>query len=178
MPGIRKCGSVSSFKRRRANNGKAGYINEKSSLQVAFINVNGLSQKSRIDVQNVIDVKSPDVIGIIESHRVLEQIGDKIDFQGYKCFENCRSYENSGGGLAVLCKTSDGLKINQYKPKSIHPDLLSVNSERIWVTVESEKNKTSICFLYLGCQYPDNKYYEHSDNRNGVMDCLFNIYIL
>ena len=163
MPGTHKTRSKThSFRKRKAQVGKAGYINEKSSLQIAFINVNGLNQKSTIDIQNVIDVKTPDVIGITESHRVAEQIGDKINFPGYKCIENCRSYENSGGGLAVLCKIGDGLKINQYKPKFIHPDLLSVNTERIWITVESEKNKTSICFLYLGCQYDDDRYAEHN----------------
>lgn len=162
MPGYKKRGFTHSFRRRRALKGKAGLIDEKSSLQIAFINVNSFSQRSKIDVQNLIDIKSPDVIGLTETHRVSELIGDKLDFSGYKCFENCRSYEKSGGGLAVLCKTSDGLKINQYIPKSIHPDLLSVNSERIWVTVEGETNKTSICFVYFGCQYEDNRYFEHN----------------
>ena len=164
MPGNRrKYGSVKTFKKKKLCHGKVGYINSKSTLKIAFINVNGLSQKSNIDIQNLIDVKGPDVIGLVETHRVLEQIGDKIDFPGYKCFENCRSYEKNGGGLAVLCKTGDGLRINQYNPKTIHPDLLSVNSERIWITVESEKNITSICFLYLGCQYKDSRYAQHNN---------------
>ena len=92
MSGHKKSGIAKSFRKKRALKGKVGFIDEKSSLEIAFINVNGLSQKSKIDIENLIDIKNPDVIGLTETHRVSELIGEKLEFHGYKCIENFRSY--------------------------------------------------------------------------------------
>ena len=142
----RRRSSLRSFKKRRIAAGQVGFIDKKLSLDVAFLNVNGLTQKSVIDIQNIIDSKEPDVFGICETHRNTEQNVDKVDFEGYKLFENRREPdEKPGGGIAVYCRTSGGLRISKHTPKYINTDLVTVAKERLWVTVHSESNKTSIC---------------------------------
>ena len=157
----RRRSSLRSFKKRRIAAGQVGFIDKKLSLDVAFLNVNGLTQKSVIDIQNIIDSKEPDVFGICETHRNTEQNVDKVDFEGYKLFENRREPdEKPGGGIAVYCRTSGGLRISKHTPKYINTDLVTVAKERLWVTVHSESNKTSICFVYVATQYPDDRHAE------------------
>ena len=145
--------SVRSFKKRKISTGKVGVIEKKSSLDIAFLNVNGLSQKSVIDIQDIINLKKPDIFGLCETHRNTEQNIDTVNFEDYKLFENRRDPEGKpGGGIAVYCRTSGGLRISKHDPKYINIDLLTVANERLWVTVHSESNKTSICFVYVATQ--------------------------
>ena len=150
--------SVRSFKKRKISTGKVGVIVKKSSLDIAFLNVNGLSQKSVIDIQDIINLKKPDIFGLCETHRNTEQNIDTVNFEDYKLFENRRDPEGKpGGGIAVYCRTSGGLRISKHDPKYINIDLLTVAKERLWVTVHSESNKTSICFVYVATQYQDDR---------------------
>ena len=68
-----------------------------------------------------------------------------------------------GGGIACYTKRSDGLIIRQHSPEILLPHLEYVNNERVWLKVESLHTKTAILTVYVGCQYPDDRYAEWNE---------------
>ena len=70
------------------------------------------------------------------------------------------SGDRDGGGIAVYCKTTDGLiylVISRYLDiSSLHDpnidnlDFVRVKNERLWVLCETQGCKTAFCAVYLG----------------------------
>ena len=130
------------------------------SLKTGFLNVDGLNEVSREDVSDTIKLKKIDVVFIVESKRREEEIGIDISIPGYAVHEAKRSNlaeDKDGGGLVCYTKLGDGLLFQRHTPNIDDPGASFVNNERMWIKVESQKCKTAICRLYLGCQYSDDR---------------------
>ena len=136
-------------------------IPDKRILRCSLLNVDGMSEDSLVNVESVIGSHKPDVVFLLETKRRVEEDGIDISLPGYDVHETRRSNnanDRDGGGIAVYTKLSDGLLFKQYNPDITDPGNSFVNSERMWITVESESSKTAICGLYLGCQYSDDRH--------------------
>ena len=134
---------------------------DKKVLRCSILNVDGMSEASLVNVESVVGTHKPDVVFLLETKRRAEEDGMDMSLLGYDVHEARRSNnaeDREGGGIAVYTKLSDGLLFKQYKPDILDPGKAFVNSERMWITVESESSKTAICGLYLGCQYSDDRH--------------------
>ena len=137
---------------------------DKKVLRCSILNVDGMSEASLVNVESVVGTHKPDVVFLLETKRRAEEDGMDMSLLGYDVHEARRSNnaeDREGGGIAVYTKLSDGLLFKQYKPDILDPGKALVNSERMWITVESESSKTAICGLYLGCQYSDDRHGAH-----------------
>ena len=154
-------------KQRQARQRDSAHHNQtKKALKCSLLNINGLSETSLANVDSVIDTHSPDVVILLETKRRVEETGIDIAVPGYSVLETKRSNnagDRDGGGIAIYTKLSDGIIFKHHKPIIANPANAFVNSERLWITVESESSKTAICGLYLGCQYNDDRYAEWND---------------
>ena len=131
-------------------------VHTKRVLRCSLLNVNGLSESSLANVGDVVRTQKSDVVFLLETKRRVEETAIDISVPGYYVFESRRSNnagDREGGGIAVYTKLGDGIIFKQHKP-----DIPFVNSERMWITVESQSSKTAICGLYLGCQYSDDRH--------------------
>ena len=143
-----------------------GTIQSKKVLNLSLLNVNGLNEVSLANVDSVIDTHSPDVVVLFETKRRVEELGIDISMTGYNVHKTRRSNnagDRDGGGIAVYTKLGDGLLFKHHKPDIANHDNAFVNSERLWVTIESQSSKTAICGLYIGCQYNDDRYAQWND---------------
>ena len=134
---------------------------DKKVLRCSLLNVDGMSEDSLVNVESVVGSHKPDVVFLLETKRRVEEDGIDISLPGYNVHEARRSNvadDRDGGGIAVYTKLTDGLLFKQHMPDIPDPANAFVNSERMWITVESESSKTAICGLYLGCQYSDDRY--------------------
>ena len=141
----------------RAN---AGALQSQNFLISGFLNVDGLTDASLADVASFASRISPDIFVLLETKRRTEDIDSDISIDGYEHTEIRRSDlagDKSGGGIAFYTKTSGGVLFKRHTPNIAHKDLEYVQSERFWVTVESQQGKTAICSAYLGCQFSDNR---------------------
>jgi len=94
------------------------------SLTIQTLNVQGLSQMKKYEIEKVIEKqeKSSTVItGLTETH-ITE---DKYNFDNFKVYEQRRTRQDKrGGGLLILHKDEKG--INLEKVESKHQDVLAV----------------------------------------------------
>ena len=138
-----------------------GNILTKSVLKCSLLNVNGLNEASLSNIESIINTNRPDVIFLLETKRRIEENGLDITVPGYSVHEARRSNnagDRDGGGIAVYTRLGDGILFKQHTPDITDQANAYVNSERVWITVESQSCKTAICGLYLGCQYSDDRY--------------------
>ena len=138
-----------------------GTIGAKNILRCSLLNINGLSETSLTNVESVIGTENPDIVILLETKRRVEESGIDISVPGYSVHEARRSDDagdRDGGGIAVYTKLSDGILFKHYQPDIADQTRAFVNSERVWITVDSKVSKTAICGLYLGCQYSDDRH--------------------
>ena len=138
----------------------------KTVLRCSLLNVDGLNEASLNNVEDVIGSQKPDVVILLETKRRLEDPDSDISVPGYSVYESRRSDnagDRDGGGIAAYTKQSDGLLFKHHKPDIADPSRAFVNSERVWITVESNTSKTAVCGLYLGCQYSDDRHGQWND---------------
>ena len=138
-----------------------GTVQTKNVLRCSLLNVDGLGESSLANIEQVVESKKPDVVIILETKRRVEEEGIDISVPGYSLHEARRSNnagDREGGGIAMYTKLSDGILFKQYKPDIPDLERAFVNSERMWITVESQTSKTAICGLYIGCQYSDDRH--------------------
>ena len=143
-----------------------GNIITKKVLRCSLLNVDGLNEVSLANIESIAGTQRPDVVFILETKRRAEEEGLDISVPGYSVHETRRSNnagDRDGGGIAVYTRMSEGILFKQHKPDIAEQDNAFVNSERIWVTVQSQSSKTAICGLYLGCQYGDDRYGNWND---------------
>ena len=142
-------------------------LKPKSLLKCSLLNVDGLNESSLENVETVIRTHGPDIVVLLETKRRVEEHGMDISVPGYSLVESRRSNnagDRDGGGIAVYTKLGEGIVFNHYKPDIADQAKAFVNSERVWITVESQSSKTAICGMYLGCQYSDDRYSEWNDS--------------
>ena len=139
------------------------------SINVGYINANGLTHASLTDIKALLDSQEMLIMGIAETKRCQGQDVDKIDVPGYDVLEvrrefdpdsNCRT---PNGGLAVLIKQDCSMSIARYASPVVDQKFYKVENERIWVKVQSNKYKTAICFVYMAAQYNNNKNTAHNE---------------
>ena len=128
--------------------------------------MDGLSEPTLEDIKNTVQLKTPDVVFLVETKRRLEDTGIDISIPGYRLHETLRSdvaNDKDGGGIAVYTKLSDGILFKLHTPDIANPEAVFVANERVWITAESQSYKTAMCGLYLGCQYGDNRNNDWND---------------
>ena len=151
---------------------KVGVLSCKNDLRTSMLNVDGLSDTALADVEDFVLRTKPDVVSLLETKRRVEEMCTDISIPGYECFEVRRSDvagHRPGGGIACYTKRSDGLIIRQHSPEILLPHLEYVNNERVWLKVESLHTKTAILTVYIGCQYPDDRYAEWNEGIYWVL---------
>ena len=137
-----------------------------------MLNVDGLSDTAMADVEDFVQRTKPDVVALLETKRRMEEMAPDISIPGYDCFEVRRSDvagHRPGGGIACYTRRSDGLVIRQHSPEILLPHLEYVNNERVWLKVESLQTKTAILTVYVGCQYPDDRFAEWNEGIYWVL---------
>ena len=142
-------------------------VQTKKLLKCSLLNVDGLNEASLNNVETVIGSHGPDIVVLLETKRRVEEHGIDISMQGYSLVESRRSNnagDRDGGGIAIYTKLSEGILFKHHKPDIADQDKAFVNSERVWITVQSQSSKTAICGMYLGCQYSDDRYSEWNDS--------------
>ena len=147
-------------------------VQTKNVLRCSLLNVDGLGESSLSNVVKVMESEKPDVVILLETKRRVEESGLDIVVPGYVLHESRRSNnaeDREGGGLAVYTRMGDGILFKEYKPVIHDQSRAFVNSERMWITVESQSSKTAICGLYLGCQYGDDR---HGEWNNAIYETI------
>ena len=140
----------------------------KLHLNVALLNMDGLTEVTLADVKDTLDIKKPDLLFGLETKRREEEYGSDISIEDYEVHEVRRSDvagDKDGGGLVVWRRVRDGLLLRHYAPKIVNAALAYVNKEMVWYTIESGGMKTAICGMYLGCQHSNDGV--HGEWNNG-----------
>ena len=143
-----------------------GVVDVKQNLSIGLLNVDGYSEQAKWDIGKTLERKSPDLCIILETKRRREEIAMPVDFEGYDVLERRRSDaagDKGGGGILMYTRNTNGLDFKEYKPKVLNPDHGFVNNERMWVTIDSLRQKTAICGVYMGFQANDDRHGEWND---------------
>ena len=144
-------------------------LDRRKFIRLGCLNSDGWSIQKEFDVQGAIEAKNIDIFSVIETH-LKKGDKDKLAFNGFSVFETRRSEKDKkGGGIAVFARKSSGVAYKRHSPKIEKPELHYVESERIWITYESQQGKTAVCSLYLGCQAPGDK---HTEWNQGILQVL------
>ena len=82
-------------------NKRKGAVEHKNSLNLGFLNVDGMNAQSFLDVKRTVQSKTLDIVGFVETKRRLEQVSSDISIEGYNKIEVMRSDaagDRDGGG--------------------------------------------------------------------------------
>ena len=123
-----------------------GVVDVKQSLNIGLLNVDGFSEQAKWDIDNTMGRKNLDICVLLETKRRREEIPLAVDIEGYDTLECRRSDgagDKAGGGILLYTKNTNGLAFKEYKPKILNPEHGFVNNERMWVTIDSLKQKIS-----------------------------------
>ena len=154
------------FKKAAKLRDSIGVVQSKKLLRTSFLNVDGLNELTLDDVSSTVTSKDSDIVFLVETKRREEETGIDISLPGYTLHEARRSNlagDKDGGGIALYTKLTDGILFKRHLPNIIDQADAFVNNERVWMVVESQKCKTAICGLYLGCQYGDDRHGDWND---------------
>lgn len=150
----------------------------RSSISVGCINVNGLTDATVHDIRLAAELKSLDIMGVLETKLCAEDWRKKVSLPGFDCHEVRRSDADvdkngkkirNGGGIAVLTRKKAGLVFSVYSPRIQDKDLAYVQKERLWLCYDGGVGKTAICTLYLGYQSGTDK---HGCWNDGIISVL------
>ena len=145
-------------------------------INVASLNVNGLTENSKEDVKAAIRSRALDVIGLSET-KWRREGREEFKLAGFDVHEARRSdIENDegkkirkGGGLMVLTRKG-GMGFKRLclsikdKAKSF------VECERIWVEYSTVRGSTALCFPYFGFQAVDDRHGLWNDTMYEVLE--------
>ena len=143
-----------------------GIRKTKTILRSALLNVDGLNEVSLEDVKTTIYSKKPDVVVLLETKRRVESCDVDASIAGYSLHEARRSDaagDKEGGGIALYTRLGDGILFKPHTPDINDQNDAFVNSERVWVKVQSKSTKTALCGLYMGCQQSDDRHGQWND---------------
>ena len=138
-----------------------GVVEQHDSLMLGFLNLDGMSEQTFLDVKRTITVKKLDIVGVVETKRRLEQTSSDILIEGFNKIEVMRSDaadDRDGGGLALYSRIIQGLTVKRVSPTIKQEQNFFVEKERLWITATTVTSKTAICVAYFGCQYPDQRF--------------------
>ena len=137
----------------------------KNLIHAAFLNVDGLTDVTLASVKDSVHKKLPDIFFLVETKRRDGEVGLDISIPRYTKTETNRSDsagERDGGGIVVYTRNDSGVMFEHHRPDIANCDDAFVNSERIWMKVETTKFKTAFCGLYHG--------YQDTDDRHGAQN--------
>ena len=135
-------------------------------------NCNGFDDLSEYDTVDLIKSQKPEILGILETHH-REEDTKSVKIPGYKTFESRRSDlagDKEGGGIMVLAKETDGIKIEEKRFKIKNKELEFVSKERMWVTARTGADKIAVGFVYIGHQSSTDKWGEWNDGIYEVLE--------
>ena len=149
---------------------------ERCGLTIASVNVNGLTEVSRCDVEAAVVQQHIDVLGISETKWRKEGY-EKFRLEGFDIHEARRSdvirpdgkRDRNGGGLLVATRRC-GLVFKRYSPPIKDQSKAYVQNERVWVEFTTERGSTAICFPYLGYQARDDRHGKWNDGIYKVLE--------
>ena len=138
-------------------------------MRLACLNINGLTDQSKHDVNVAIEAKGIDIFSLVET-KLKSTDREKINFPGFEVIESRREPgEKQGGGLACLLRKSAGVSFSRLNPKIENENLQYVDKERMWVTYKSQKGSTAVATVYLGFNSTDNR---HTEWNRGIYQVL------
>lgn len=145
-------------------------LDRRKFLRIGSLNADGWSQQTEFDILAAIESKNLDVFSVTETHF---RKGDKnLKIPGFTVFENRRDgarHDKKGGGVACLVRKSLGVAFKKFSPVISKPELNYVDTERLWVTYQSQQGKSAICSLYLGFNAGDRR---HEAWNRGIYEVL------
>ena len=118
------------------------------SLSVTSWNVNGIFKKinsvktCKLDDENLSSCMQSDIVCLSETHA---NSNDIFQYEGYKCFVNCRpSNKKQSGGLATFVKKEilSGVKVMDKS----HSDIVWLKLDRTFFRLQYD---LYICFVYI-----------------------------
>ena len=171
------CGKRESYfpkscKSKATRNKPKGAVEVHSSLKLGFLNLDGLSDQTFIDVKRTVESKSLDIVGFVETKRRQDQVLPDISIKGFNKIEVLRSDaagDRDGGGIAVYTRVTQGLKIERKTPRIEKKEDFFVDKERVWVLATTATSKTAVCVAYFGCQYPDQRFQAWNQSMYAVI---------
>ena len=159
---------LSKHRKNRLANGHT--LDRRRFLRIGSLNADGWSEQTEFDVLAAIEAKNLDVFSVSETHFTR---GDKSlrlpGFTVFECRRDAGRGDKKGGGVACLVRKSMGVAFKKFSPPINKPELNYVDSERLWVTYQSQQGKSAICSLYLGFNAGDGR---HEDWNRGIFEVL------
>ena len=135
---------------------------KKTSLKVAFLNVDHLTTPTFFDVVSKVESQALDVVFLFETFRTVEDSHEDIGLADYTKYETLRSEvseDKKGGGIVAYCKISEGLDVSRIKMEIDMAEEVFVEKERLWIEVKNDHGrKTAVCGVYMGCETPDDRH--------------------
>ena len=145
-------------------------LDRRKFLRLGCLNADGWKEQTEFDVLAAIEAKNLDVFSVNETHLMK---GDReLKIPGFTAFETRRDagrHDKKGGGIACLVRKSMGVVFKKFNHKISKPELNYVDSERLWVTYQSQQGKSAICTLYLGFNASDRR---HEAWNRGIYEVL------
>ena len=160
---------------RARSRGGASALNREKFLRIGCLNADGWNEQTEYDVTMAIEAKNLDIFTVVETHSMKGDSGrnkKKINVPGFKVFEAERDRGNQdkrGGGIAVLVRKALSVGVSKYSPNISKPELSHVNSERLWLTYQSQQGKSALCSVYLGFNASDGR---HVGWNQGIFEVL------
>ena len=156
-------------KHRKSQDPSQNILDRRKYVRLGCLNTDGWGMQKEFDIQAAIESKNIDIFSVVETH-LKKGDKEKLSLRGFEVFEARRSErEKKGGGIAVFARKLMGAVYKKHSPAITNPSHHYVDSERLWITYQSQGGKTAICSLYLGCQAPGDK---HSEWNRGILEVL------
>ena len=109
-------------------------------------------------------------MGILETHLREEDGSRKVSFpEGYMKVEVRRSDlddDKNGGGIMVLYKRAQGVRIEEKKLKIRGQENQFVKNERVWMSIKTKTDKLAVGFVYVAAENRSEKNKEKFDRWN------------
>ena len=159
---------LSKHRKNRAENNQI--LDRRRVLRLGCLNADGWKDQTEFDILAAIETKNLDVFSVNETH--FRKGDKKLQVPGFTVFESRRDegrHDKKGGGIACLVRKSMGVAFKKFSPQISKPVLNYVDSERLWVTYQSQQGKSAICSLYLGFNAGDGR---HEAWNRGIYEVL------
>ena len=142
------------------------------NIKIVLHNCNGFDDVTENDTLDLIKSHKPEILGILETHH-REEDTKSVKIPGYKTFESRRSDlagDREGGGIIILAKKTDGLKIEEKSFKIKKKEFQYVSKERMWITARTGTDKVAVGFVYMSHQSSTDRWGEWNEGIYEVLE--------
>ena len=156
-------------KRKNRQENDVQVVERKETLGIGLLNMQGKSRQGMEDVRRAVVTQDLDIMCLVETHvRKEDRKGPSIE--GFVTHQACREGgDKKGGGLAILARERKGIAYTRYKPNIKSEELGYVDKERMWILYGSQRGKTAVCCVYLGCHNSDGRHDRHNEGIYKVL---------